>query len=234
MCTERCIRFGRENLKESEVRGKRVVELGAGDVNGSLRPFVESMRPTEYIGVDITKGPGVDVICPAEKARERFGDESFDLVISTEMVEHIQDWRTVISNMKHICRPGGVILLTVPSIGFPYHGWPYDFWRFEDSDMKDIFSDCTISVLERDDDAHGTLMKAVKGSSFVEKDLSPIALHSIITGGRTRTVDDETVRAFVGMKKAEMDASKPKGFRRFRRNLDRIVRKIWKRADDRT
>jgi len=92
MCNSECIEFGVRNLTIEEVTGKKIIEIGSNDVNGSLRPIIEAWgKPDEYVGVDIIDGPGVDLICPAEKIIEKFGKESFDIVISTEMIEHVRD-----------------------------------------------------------------------------------------------------------------------------------------------
>ncbi len=53
MCTIECIMFGAQNLCKEEVAGKRVLEIGSYNVNGSLRQIVKSWGPAEYIGVDI-------------------------------------------------------------------------------------------------------------------------------------------------------------------------------------
>ena len=66
MCNASGIVFGATALTPADVEGKRVIEVGAYDVNGSLRPVLTGWKPAEYMGVDIAEGPGVDVICPVE------------------------------------------------------------------------------------------------------------------------------------------------------------------------
>ena len=67
-CQDCGIVFGVKNLNLEEIKGKKIIEVGAYDVNGSLRPIIESWaEPAEYIGVDIVRGPGVDVVCMAER-----------------------------------------------------------------------------------------------------------------------------------------------------------------------
>lgn len=194
MCHISCIVFGAKNLTKEEIKGKRVIEIGSYDVNGSLRPIIESWEPAEYIGVDIEKGPGVDIVCNAEDVVEKFGKESFDVVISTEVLEHVRDWRKVISNIKNICKPNGLILITTRSYGFGYHAHPYDFWRYELEDMKNIFSDCEILVLEKDSQAPGVFVKVKKPNKFIEKELLNYKLYSVVVNKRVREITDKDFR----------------------------------------
>ena len=183
-----------------EVRGKKVLEVGALDVNGSIRPLIESYSPKEYIGVDLVNGKGVDIVCPAEKLLEKFEPESFDFLISTEMLEHVNDWRTVIHNFKTLVKPDGLLLLTTRSIGFPYHGYPYDFWRFQQEDMQNIFSDCRLIKSEKDPQL-GVFAKIIKPLGFIENDLSNYQLYSIITGKREKENSKPVIEAFLKRRK---------------------------------
>jgi SAM-dependent methyltransferase len=137
------------------------------------------------VGVDIEGGRFVDLILPAERLTEHFGSESFDIVISTELLEHVKDWRVVVENMKQVLKRGGVIYITTRSYGFQYHGYPYDFWRYEIEDMNEIFSDFTILMLEKDPECPGVFLKAVKPTNYKPNDLTSIALYSIAIGKRT-------------------------------------------------
>jgi SAM-dependent methyltransferase len=181
MCHPSCIVFGAINLRKEDVKGKMIIEIGSYDVNGSIRSMVEALNPAKYVGVDLMKGPSVDLICSAEELLNCFYKDSFDVVICTEMIEHVLDWRKALSNIKKICKPGGQILLTTRSYGFPYHPSPSDFWRFESEDMKHIFSDCEILVLEKDKEFPGVFIKVKKPLEFIENDLSNIKLYSIIS-----------------------------------------------------
>lgn len=196
MCNSGCIIFGASNLWGSELKGKRVIELGSMDFNGSLRKILSRWEPSEYIGIDIEAGPGVDIVCGVEDAVERFGRDSFDVVVSTEMLEHARDWRKAITNIKNLCRPGGIMLLTTRSVGFPVHSYPYDFWRYGADDMRAIFSDCVIEKIEEDRPDPGIFLKARKPAAFLENDLSGYELYSIITRKRVRELDDAAVRRF--------------------------------------
>jgi SAM-dependent methyltransferase len=57
-----------------------------------------------------------------------FSDTEFDLVLSHEVIEHVQDDRGAIEAMVRVLKPGGRILLFCPNRGYPFetHGI---YWR---------------------------------------------------------------------------------------------------------
>ena len=191
MCNPNCLRFVSEALSVSEIAGRRVLEVGAYDVNGSPRTAIEAMGPESYLGVDIVEGPGIDEVCRVEELVERFGPSAFDVVISTEMIEHVADWQAAISNLKQVTAPHGVMLLTTRSKGFPLHDYPADHWRFELEDMRVIFSDCRVEELEKDAPADpGVFVKVRKPTDFRELDLSGYALYSMVSEHRAVTSEE--------------------------------------------
>lgn len=188
MCRVLVIEFFIENVRFEEFKDKRVLEVGSRYVNGSVRPFIERfLKPREYIGIDIEPGKFVDLVLPTERVVEHFGRESFDVVIATELLEHVKDWRLVITNFKEILKRGGYIYITTVKRGFPYHGYPYDFWRYELTDMRKIFSDFEIMVLKSDPE-HGVLLKARKPIEYKPNSLDNISLYSIILGKRIKDI----------------------------------------------
>lgn len=166
--------FGIEALTVADVRTKSVLEVGSMNVNGSLRGHVLSLGPSTYVGVDFMAGDGVDVICDASRLEQHFGKDAFDVVLSTEMLEHAEDWRGAILAMKSVLRPGGIFLLTARGPGFPLHGYPHDWHRFTVDDFRRMFSDFEICVI-RDDPQHpGVLLLARKPLAWHSANLADI------------------------------------------------------------
>jgi SAM-dependent methyltransferase len=167
-----------------------VLEAGARDVNGSVRPYVEALRPASYLGVDIACGPGVDELCAVEELAERYGPGRFDVVIATELVEHVRDWRAAFGNLKRVLRPGGTLLVTTRSKGFKIHGYPYDFWRYEPDDMRRILAEFDVGTVEPDPQAPGVFVVARKPAVWEPQPLEEIELYSVVARRRVRDITE--------------------------------------------
>ncbi len=92
------------------------------DVNGGIRPLFAAAK--RYHGVDIAPGPGVDEVADASDWRPT---TRFDVVVSTEVLEHAPRWRDVVINAWDALQPGGVLLMTCATEPRPPHsavdGW---------------------------------------------------------------------------------------------------------------
>lgn len=119
--------------------GKRVLEVGSYDVNGSVRPILGAHDPMSYIGVDISDGPGVDVVANVGDLPGMYPD-GFDTVVTTEMLEHVEDWRAAMYALAALVKTGGHLVLSTRSPGFPYHPYPIDCWRYPPPLMREILT----------------------------------------------------------------------------------------------
>ena len=149
-------------LTAEHVAGKSVLECGSCDVNGSVRPYVESLGPTKYLGVDASSGPRVDLVVDCETLCDEVGAAAWDVVISTEMLEHVRDWRTCVTQMADALTEDGLLLVTTRSPGFPYHPFPEDHWRFTVAVMAQIIDAVGLVTLalEPDPEAPGVFVLA--------------------------------------------------------------------------
>lgn len=111
-------------LTEDITRGVRVLEIGSYNVNGTARMFCD--HAAEYVGIDRRNGPGVDHV-DAKDAYD--GKAGFDIVISTETLEHASDPAAVIATAKRAIKPGGLLVITAAGPGRKPHsadGGPYE------------------------------------------------------------------------------------------------------------
>jgi hypothetical protein len=92
-----------------------VIEIGSLNINGTVRDFYNA---TQYIGVDVSSGPGVDLICNGEDVD--FPDNSFDIAVSAECFEHNPMWLETFMNMYRMASQ--FVIFTCASDGRPEHG----------------------------------------------------------------------------------------------------------------
>ena len=97
--------------------GVKVLEIGSLDINGSVRSFFPR---TNYTGVDVAAGPGVDEVCQGQLVGHPSG--SFDVVISCECLEHNPFWVETVSNIFRLTKPGGLVIVSCATTGRAEHG----------------------------------------------------------------------------------------------------------------
>jgi SAM-dependent methyltransferase len=98
----------------------RMLDLGGRDINGSVRDLLPAAK---WTGLDIAAGPGVDLVHDATTPWPD-GFDRFDLVVCTEVLEHVERWPAVLRTASQALEPGGpeVLFVTCASTGRRPHG----------------------------------------------------------------------------------------------------------------
>lgn len=116
----------------------RIADVGSSDVNGTYRQLFQ--KPGwEYVGIDTGPGPNVDVVVDRDYHWENIPDDSFDVVISGQTLEHVRRPWLFVKALARIAKPGGRVCVIAPHT-VNYHPYPEDCWR--------IWPDGMIAVLE--------------------------------------------------------------------------------------
>lgn len=116
-----------------------VLEVGALDVNGTVRPYFADA--IAYIGTDMMAGPNVDMVLNNSALPHNFINETFDTVIACEVLEHDLDFLHTVHSLRQVLRKGGFLIITTPTFGFPLHRYPRDYWRFGEDAYREVFFD---------------------------------------------------------------------------------------------
>src|SRR5690242_17879182 len=120
------LKFGKRFFDAYAVSRGTVVDIGAQDLNGSLKDVCP--KRLKYVGVDFAAGKGVDVILK-DPYKLPFEDRSADFVVSSSCFEHSEMFWLLFLEILRILKPEGVFYLNVPSNGI-FHRYPVDCWRF--------------------------------------------------------------------------------------------------------
>jgi len=133
------------------VRG-RLLDLGCGN-----QPFLAWYSPLarEVVPVDAAPIPGVLQVDLARPLP--FADASFDTVLCTQVLEHVENAEQAMAEIARLLRPGGHALVTVPFL-YPTHEAPYDFQRFTHHGLAGLARRHGLEVLALDAQGGPALM----------------------------------------------------------------------------
>ena len=79
-------------------------------------------------------GANVDIVAKTPYHWPMLKDESFDVIISGQALEHIEFFWLTISEMTRVLKKGGLICIIAPR-GFGRHRYPVDCYRFDTDGM---------------------------------------------------------------------------------------------------
>lgn len=88
--------------------------------------------------IDLSAANNPDQVADAHELP--FKDNSYEIVICREVLEHVKDPKKVLSELHRVLVPGGVLLLSTRFI-FPIHEAPDDRWRFTKYILQELLSD---------------------------------------------------------------------------------------------
>src|SRR2546421_231615 len=98
--------------------GSRVLDYGC-----AARPYRPLFGPAiEYVGADLEGNPLADVLLNADGSVP-LPEAHFDLVLSTQVLEHVADPALYVSECHRLLKPGGTLVITTHGIMF-YHPDP--------------------------------------------------------------------------------------------------------------
>lgn len=120
--------------REAAARGSfRVLDIGCG-----VKPYLPFFPgATEYVGVDVQENPYADVHGPIEALP--VADGSFDVVLCTQVLEHVDDPAAAVSELHRVTAPGGRVLASTHGV-MVYHPNPVDLWRWTHTGLERQFA----------------------------------------------------------------------------------------------
>lgn len=108
--------------------GDRVLDAGCG--RGFFLKYVTEIAPCKLVGVDLEfahlrialdqvgpKGAGITSSLIGELP---FPNNTFDKIIFSEVLEHLNDDIGGLDEIKRVLKPGGTLFLTVPNHNYPF------------------------------------------------------------------------------------------------------------------
>jgi len=109
------------------------------DVGAGQSPYKPFFMPyvKEYITLDFYVSPDAKVDYISSVYHLPFKDNSFDVVLCTQVLEHVDSPQKAIDEMRRILKPSGKLILST-HMAMVLHSEPYDYFRFTKYGLKDV------------------------------------------------------------------------------------------------
>ncbi len=124
----------------------RVLDIGCGTKRKRL---LAGSAVTDYVGLDhegcLHDMSLVDIVASAYEIPEP--DESFDGIVCTSVLEHLEDSRAAVAEGYRVLRKGGHAVYTVP-LFWHVHEAPRDFYRFTEYGLRYVFESVGYEIVE--------------------------------------------------------------------------------------
>jgi SAM-dependent methyltransferase len=126
--------FMKNHLPDKELH---ILDIGSQVVRGqerlgSYRDLIKNPKWT-YLGIDISAGSNVDIVVDGYKFP--FEDETFDVVISGQTMEHMEFPWVWFVEMTRLLKKGGICCMIAPAV-FHEHKYPIDTYRYYPDGMR--------------------------------------------------------------------------------------------------
>jgi SAM-dependent methyltransferase len=118
-----------EWLRAQAVAGGRALDVGCGD-----RPYAQIFPGA--VGFDVPGNEHADLHGSLESIPVE--DESFDVVLCLQVLEHVPDPAAAVRELHRVVRPGGRVLLSTHGV-YPFHPNPDDLWRWTHQGLERVF-----------------------------------------------------------------------------------------------
>lgn len=127
-----------EKIKKYDINGYKILEIGPKDSKFKLA-FIKSKVYT----ADCNPIAQVDFVLNICKNNECIiPNESFDIIVCTEVLEHTTNPFSAVSEIHRLLKPKGVVYVTTP-FNFRIHGPLPDCWRFTEHGLRELFKNFT-------------------------------------------------------------------------------------------
>jgi len=135
--TRKITREHLEKFIKKHATDKKTLDLGS-----SWSPYAKYFP--NRTSSDIEAREGVDVVADAHNLP--FRDGEFEVILCSEVLEHLHTPEVAIAEMYRVLAPGGSLILTTRFM-FPMHDVPHDYFRFTETGMRHLFRDFEIIEL---------------------------------------------------------------------------------------
>jgi SAM-dependent methyltransferase len=126
--------------ERADVAAREYGSFSILDVGCGARPYERLFVAAggAYVGCDLASNPVADIHGTADALP--VDEASFDVVLSTQVLEHVPDPAAAVAELRRVLRPGGRAFATTHGVAV-FHPNPDDLWRWTHSGLERLFRD---------------------------------------------------------------------------------------------
>lgn len=150
------------------------------DMGCGIKPYESIFQPyiDSYFGIDYPStaignyGEMTKADLYVDCTDTKLNDESFDTLISTQVLEHVFETDKFIIECYRLLKTNGIGIFTIPFV-WQSHAEPYDYFRFTKYSLEKLFTETGFSIVS---------IKPLEGSYATIKQLKIISIYNILNG----------------------------------------------------
>lgn len=120
------------------------------DVGCGTKPYQKLFQYDEYIGIDVEVSGRVQENKHADMYYDGINiptqSDRFDLVLCTQVLEHVVDPDALVKEFNRVLKPGGTLVITVPFM-WGEHEIPFDFRRYSSYGIKGLLTKSGFTIV---------------------------------------------------------------------------------------
>lgn len=159
----------------SPLKGQLVIaDYGCGNMpyQPLVKPYVK-----QYIGIDLAENKNADIHIDPE-GKIAMEDASVDLVLSTQVLEHVENPIFYLTEALRILKPGGKLIISTHGY-WMFHPDPTDYWRWTSAGLNKIITERGFEIKY----FHGIIGRAAMGLQLFQDGFLfklPVFLHPVL------------------------------------------------------
>ena len=129
----------------------KIIEIGPSSFPSPYKKIVNNNNLTwdtiDFVNTEFVDSAAIQNLTFKLKSSYSFpiADSSYDIVVSGQVLEHVEKIWVWLGELKRIVKPGGYII-TINPVSWPYHEAPVDCWRAFPSGIRALADEHSLEV----------------------------------------------------------------------------------------
>ena len=142
-------------LLKKEPKDSAILDIGCS--GGPLMKFLSENKfrnifgiDTSQSAIDLCKSRGIANVLVKDATNTQFEAETFNIVIASDVLEHIKEERAALAEWQRILKKGGKLIIFVPAFNFLWSAHDtanHHFRRYTNTQLSVLLKECGFEII---------------------------------------------------------------------------------------